>query len=162
MTYDNSDPGSVRLFWIKESCPGNAPCHETVLLDVATDHSGTPGYSGPFVTFDVPVTWHNTDRSTEPNEIVSSFVRVYFSEGGTDLRAGPLVLWYRRQISSAPATATFPDVPTDHWAFQYIEALAASGITQGFPDGTFRPTSPVTRAQMATFLSRALGLHWGD
>ena len=47
-----------------------------------------------------------------------------------------------------------------YWAFQHIEALAASKITTGFPDGTFRPTELVTRAQMATFLVRALGLHW--
>ncbi len=68
--------------------------------------------------------------------------------------------WYYLQISPAPGVATFPDVSTSFWAFQEIEALAASGITTGFPDGTFRPTAAVTRAQMATFLARALGLHW--
>jgi len=72
---------------------------------------------------------------------------------------GMLVYW-KRQISPAPVDATFPDVAPGYWAFQEIEALAASGITTGFPDGTFRPTEPVTRAQMATFLARALGLHW--
>jgi hypothetical protein len=69
-------------------------------------------------------------------------------------------LFYYLQISPAPGFATYPDVGTGHWAHQYVEALAASGITQGFPDGTFRPDAAVTRAQMATFLSRALGLHW--
>ena len=54
---------------------------------------------------------------------------------------------------------TFPDVAPGYWAFQAIEALAAAGITTGFPDGEFKPTNPVTRAQMATFLARALGLH---
>jgi len=67
---------------------------------------------------------------------------------------------YSLHVSPAPAVATFPDVDPSFWAFQYIEALAASDITQGFPDGTFRPLEPVTRAQMATFLARALGLHW--
>jgi hypothetical protein len=67
-----------------------------------------------------------------------------------------------RQISPAPGTATFPDVGTGYWAFQAIEALAAAGITTGYPDGTFKPTAVVTRAQMATFLARALGLHWKD
>jgi len=60
------------------------------------------------------------------------------------------------------ATATFSDVPTTYWAFQYVEALAASGITQGYSGGTFRPATPVTRAQMATFLARTLGLHWPE
>ena len=72
---------------------------------------------------------------------------------------GVAVKW-RRTISPAPGTATFPDVSPSFWAFQDIEALAASGITTGFPDGTFRPTASVTRAQVATFFARALGLHW--
>lgn len=72
---------------------------------------------------------------------------------------GAAVEW-RRIICPAPAIATFPDVAPTFWAFQEIEALAAAGITLGFPDGTFRPTTAVTRAQMATFLARALGLHW--
>ncbi len=80
------------------------------------------------------------------------------ANSGVRLRGG-IVHWYR-QISPGPVSPTFPDVAPGFWAFQEIEALAASEITTGFPDGTFRPTEPVTRAQMATFLARALGLHW--
>ncbi|CAN5644188.1 hypothetical protein BH20ACT2_BH20ACT2_24400 [soil metagenome] len=39
-----------------------------------------------------------------------------------------------------------------------IRAVAAAGVAGGFPDGTYRPGEPVTRAQMASFLSRALRL----
>jgi S-layer homology domain len=69
------------------------------------------------------------------------------------------VLW-RRNVSPAPLTATFADVPTGHPLFQYIEALAASGITGGCGGGNYCPNNPVTRGQMAVFLSKALGLHW--
>ena len=69
-------------------------------------------------------------------------------------------LYYRLQVSPAPGVATFTDVPTSYWAFQYIEALKASGITQGVTPTTFEPESNVTRAQMAVFLAKALGLHW--
>lgn len=41
------------------------------------------------------------------------------------------------------------------WAQPYIEALAAQKIIAGFPDGTFRPNEPVTRAQFATIVSKA-------
>ncbi len=41
------------------------------------------------------------------------------------------------------------------WAQPYIEALAAQKIIAGFPDGTFRPDEPVTRAQFATIVSKA-------
>jgi hypothetical protein len=94
------------------------------------------------------------------SQVQSYVVRAYMRAltNQTALR-GVIVQW-KRQISPAPAIQTFPDVNPGFWAFQEIEALAASGITTGFPDGTYRPTEPVTRAQMATFLARALGLHW--
>ena len=88
------------------------------------------------------------------------FVNVRLNAGNANLRLYGCRVWWHRQISPAPAVQTFPDVAPGFWAFQDIEALAASGITTGFPDGTFRPTANVTRAQMAAFLARALGLHW--
>jgi parallel beta-helix repeat protein len=42
-----------------------------------------------------------------------------------------------------------------HWAQAYIEALAAKKIITGFPDGTFRPTEPVTRVQFAAIINKA-------
>lgn len=42
-----------------------------------------------------------------------------------------------------------------HWAQQYIQALASQAIITGFPDGTFKPNDPVTRAQFATIVSKA-------
>ena len=67
---------------------------------------------------------------------------------------------YQRQVSPPPGTATFADVPTTHLFYQYIEALAAAGITAGCGGGNFCPDAALTRGQMAVFLSKALGLHW--
>lgn len=50
----------------------------------------------------------------------------------------------------------FRDVPTGYWAKGYIEALAANNIIAGFPDGSFKPNEPVTRAQFATIITKAL------
>jgi hypothetical protein len=70
-------------------------------------------------------------------------------------------LFYRLQVSPPPATATFPnDVPTTHPIFRFVEALAAAGITGGCGAGSYCPDSPLTRGQMAVFLSTALGLHF--
>jgi hypothetical protein len=71
-----------------------------------------------------------------------------------------IVVYYTLQISPAPGAATFNDVPLGAPFFQEIEALAASGITTGYGDGSFRPNNNVTRAAVAAWLSRALGLHW--
>jgi hypothetical protein len=70
--------------------------------------------------------------------------------------------YYRLQVSPAPPTATFGDVPTGSAYFRFVEALAASGITGGCGGGDFCPDSPLTRAQMAVFLATALGLHYPD
>jgi hypothetical protein len=71
-----------------------------------------------------------------------------------------VIVHWKRQVSPAPATATFNDVPTGHWAFRFIEALADSGITSGCGGGSFCPDNTLTRAEMAVFLSKALGLHY--
>jgi hypothetical protein len=56
---------------------------------------------------------------------------------------------------SAPTTG-FPDVARDDWYAEAVFALAGAGIITGHTDGTFRPTAPLTRAQMAQLLIRAL------
>lgn len=48
----------------------------------------------------------------------------------------------------------FIDVPEEHWAYQAIEALAEMGIINGYEDGSFKPNNPVTRAEVATIISR--------
>ena len=53
---------------------------------------------------------------------------------------------------------SFRDVAADAWYGPYVAHIAELGITAGYPDGTFGPDRPVTRAQMAVFLARALGL----
>jgi hypothetical protein len=77
---------------------------------------------------------------------------------------GWVEIWWRRTVSPAPAVPSFDDVPTDHPFFQFVEALKASGITGGCQPSPplYCPDRPLTRGQMAVFLSKALGLHWPD
>jgi hypothetical protein len=81
---------------------------------------------------------------------------------GVDVRFGAVRVGYQLQVSPAPDTATFADVPTNHPFFQFVEALAASRITSGCGGGNFCPDSPVTRGQMAVFLAKALGLSFAN
>ena len=71
-----------------------------------------------------------------------------------------VIVGYRLQVSPAPVLPTFADVPATDPAYQYVEALAASGITGGCGNGDFCPDAVVTRRQMAVFLAKALGLQW--
>jgi hypothetical protein len=76
------------------------------------------------------------------------------------LRLQHVRLLWRRQVTPAPGTATFADVPVGNPFHRFVEALVASGITGGCGGGNYCPDQPVTRGQMAVFLSAALGLHW--
>ena len=57
--------------------------------------------------------------------------------------------------SKFTGTLPFPDVDSNHWASDYIQTLANLQIISGFPDGSFRPDAPVTRAQFAAILRNA-------
>jgi hypothetical protein len=84
----------------------------------------------------------------------------YLPDTDGSMRIAGAIVYYKLQVAPAPASATFNDVPTSHPFFQYIEALAASGITGGCQTAPpkFCPNAPVTRGQMAVFLAKALGL----
>jgi len=92
---------------------------------------------------------------------------VYFLRAGGNYASFPALtsvlgmrVGYVLQVSPAPGTADFADVPTGHPFFQFVEALYSSGVTAGCGNGNFCPDAPLTRGQMAVFLSKALGLQW--
>src|SRR5579883_1599375 len=60
-------------------------------------------------------------------------------------------------VMSESAQATpFADVPANHWAYQAIQSLAADGLIQGYPDGSFKGDRPITRYEMAVLIARAI------
>jgi S-layer family protein len=98
---------------------------------------------------------------TVDNRVDTYVIQVDGTTAGPSLTALTGVrVFYRLQVSPAPTVATFSDVPTSHPFFRFIEALAASGITAGCGGGNFCPDAPLTRGQMAVFLSHGLGLHF--
>ena len=54
-------------------------------------------------------------------------------------------------------SASFSDVPSTHWAYDYITSAASKGWITGYPDGTFRPEANITRAEVATIVNRMYG-----
>ena len=54
-------------------------------------------------------------------------------------------------------TGSFRDVTSAHWAFASVERAAEMGLVAGYSDGTFRPDTPVTRAQFVLMLWRMCG-----
>jgi len=101
-----------------------------------------PSPALPLVVPPVPVTPINSSPQSAP-----------FS---TSNESSPLPLVTpAEQKSVIPPPIAFNDVPTDFWATRFINTLSARGIIKGFPDYTFRPNQPVSRAEFAAILQQA-------
>jgi len=62
-----------------------------------------------------------------------------------------------QNVPDGPSTATFNDVPTDQWAYAYIEYVVSSDVVIGYDDGLYHPADQVDRGQMAAYIARSRG-----
>lgn len=58
--------------------------------------------------------------------------------------------------ATAFAANPFSDLPTGHWAYGAVAKLAAAGVVDGYPDGTFKGDKTMTRYEMAQIVAKAL------
>jgi len=140
-------------------CPSpndKSPLCTDPVLSVETGDAATPGCA----FFRAPLPTPSTiDNATNVYQIDVA------TDGATNAtRFRAVRLLWERQISPAPTSATFGDVPTSHPFFPAIEAMVASGVTGGcsVSPPAYCPDATVTRGQMAAFLARALGLHFSN
>ncbi|MDR7563434.1 MAG: S-layer homology domain-containing protein [Armatimonadota bacterium] len=70
--------------------------------------------------------------------------------------AGAVVLALVLALVAPGFTQPFADVPTNHWAYDAIAELAAKGLIEGYPDGTFKGNQPLTRYEMAMVVARII------
>jgi ELWxxDGT repeat protein len=89
--------------------------------------------------------------SSDPRLFQSAGTNFYFA---ADDGVAGLELW---AMPRTALLATFADVPANHWAWSFVEALVDSGLTGGCGGDDYCPATPVTRAQVAVFLLR--GIH---
>lgn len=168
--FDNDAAESMAFFLVAgESGSAGNPTPAAVLLAQAqTGVAPVPGFTqicaAPIGTFTFPLsvrTFGNADATGTDATIHYYLLALAPATGAPGaVTFGHGVLSWRRAVSPAPATATFNDVPTGHPFFRFVEALNAAGITGGCGSGNFCPDNPLTRGEMAVFLSAALGLHF--
>ncbi|NOU93815.1 VWA domain-containing protein [Paenibacillus sp. LMG 31456] len=60
--------------------------------------------------------------------------------------------------STDTQTDSFKDVSAAHWAYKYIETAKKGGLVDGYEDGSFKPDSQISRAELATLLVRGYQL----
>ena len=155
---DISNVVDLSLQAVKLATPGQSPAVVTIpgTLLVANFHDGYHELCTGALSYE----FHEmTDIDGDQNPELVAHRLWAFVPYGTYAIGGARITWHR-QVSPSPAIATFPDVPTNHPFFQFVEALYAAGITAGYGNGNFGVNDAITRGQMAVFLSKALGLHW--
>jgi hypothetical protein len=83
--------------------------------------------------------------------IISGYPDNTFRPANTITRAEFAKIIVLAASSQVPYTtqSSFSDVPNNHWALRYIEVAKERNIISGYPDGTFRPNNPITRAEIA-------------
>lgn len=99
-------------------------------------------------------------------------------EGGTKLATSGIAAknstvyaqWTQNASELAAAPDGFSDVASDDWFYPYVMQLSASGVLDGYSDGTFRPQQAVTVGQALKLICSAAGVdasaysgtHWAD
>jgi hypothetical protein len=150
---DDSATGAIELhLWVCAG-PGDS-CLDQGSYVLGSGGPATPGCDYFARTSASPLTVSNSDHTY--------FLSIEDPDTSTSTRIRTARVYWRRQISPAPGSASFGDVSAAHPFFQHIEALFGSGITAGCGGGNFCPDRVVTRGEMAVFLAKALGLHWPD
>ncbi|WP_322922345.1 S-layer homology domain-containing protein [Paenibacillus campi] len=114
--------------------------------------------STPTTTGTTPVT--GTNPANTGGIVKPAYIEGYpdgtFRPNNSLTRAELASLLYRLQATSSNAGAvkSFKDVSSSFWANQAIQSMQSAGLMSGLPNGTFAPSKPITRAEMAIILSR--------
>ena len=86
------------------------------------------------------------DMLAMKNQIETLTKKLAAYESGQPVKLAPI----------ATGAMAFPDVPENHWAYEYVKNLAERGYLKGYPDGEFKGDRAMTRYEYAAIIYRAL------
>lgn len=143
-------------------CAAGDPATFTFTVDTfdptggVTGGSIDPGDGSPPLVFDeaADTSVHTFTLTGDPEADAREVTVTLTGVGGVSDTRTVVPGWTR---CASPVVPTFTDVGVDHPFFAEIEALADLAITGGYPDGTFRPASVLTRQAAVAWLWRLLG-----
>lgn len=92
----------------------------------------------------------------EKEGIMGGYKDGSFKPNAPITRAELSALLVRAYELTGKSPLSFSDVSSKHWANQSIQVLVNNGVAGGYPDGTFKPSNNVNRAEFATFLARII------
>ena len=146
LSNDGSDYSTVRITLTTEVSLGGGP----------GGGGGGGGGGGPT---------RSADPDAPPFQLHSPYIRGYpngtFRPDGNITRA-EIATMVIRALGITPgqyAVPSYSDVQRGSWPYPYIEEATSRGYLGGYPNGSFRPSSNMTRAELAAMLSRIAALH---
>ena len=132
----------------------------TIFFRLLTDESRAQIWSRENSFPDVsPEDWYNNAVSTMANGgILKGYEDGTFRPMASITRAEFATIAIRFFRDDAAAEEQFSDVE-GHWGEAYINMAAEKGLIKGYPDSSFRPDEPITRAEAITIINRLLERH---
>ena len=129
----------------------------TIFFRMLTDESRAAVWSTTNPFTDVKAAdWFNNAISTMSNAgIVNGYPDGSFNPNGNITRAEFAAMAIRFFQDAKVGPSKFSDT-IGHWAEEAINKAQAQGLITGYPDGTFRPDEPITRAEAMTIMNRVL------
>nr|WP_245368278.1 Ig-like domain-containing protein [Paenibacillus silagei] len=119
-----------------------------------TGKSGIQFSISKFSTFTVVLA---QDPALQVKAYMTGYADGTFKPGSSITRAEAASIIARTFSQSAvTAGVAYSDVPAGHWAAEAIGQVTRSGMMKGYTDGSFKPNQTITRAEMATLLSRLI------
>lgn len=119
-----------------------------------TGKSGIQFSVNKFSTFTVVLA---QDPAVQVKAYMTGYADGTFKPGNSITRAEAASIIARTFSQSAVTSGeSYSDVAAGHWAASAIDQVTRSGIMKGYGDGSFKPNQTITRAEMATILSRLI------
>ncbi|MFC4767996.1 S-layer homology domain-containing protein [Effusibacillus consociatus] len=72
--------------------------------------------------------------------------------------AATVVAKVKKLKYDAPLEKPYQDVSSNHWAYRYITSVTKAGYMKGYPDGTFHPDEPISRAELVALVLEVRGI----
>ncbi len=106
----------------------------------------------------------NAVTCLEKQGIISGYPNGKFLPGKSITRAEFAAIASKFDRLSAAENQRFTDVPAKHWAYAYIASAKAKGWISGYPDGSFKPETNISRAEAVSMINRVLNrrIHLSD
>ena len=143
--YRGEDAGAVGAFYRPD---------EKVMFSVAGTTGSGEHMINAGLTFSLDRTPRQTRSKTAMARDIMDLRDIVMKQQEQISQLNKLVL----QLTGHPEESRdiFPDVPENHWAYEYVKGLCEDGVLTGYPDGTFSGDRHMTRYEFAAMLRRAM------